>query len=158
MPSSNPWVGLNQAGSHLSPFGSALRLLEALDVSLKAGPWDTRGLRFQPWNKASAEAWRSPRLSISRKEKRKNGRKPHMDGLLPGPLTTLHSPTQGASQRKNVLTPLPGAPLRSCLACCLHPLQLSPDPPRSSELCLRWKKCHSLRMHSSTNERTKCRQ
>ena len=75
-----------------------------------------------------------------------------------GPLTTLPSPTQGASQRKNVLTPLPGAPLGSCLSCCLHPLQLSPDPLSSSELCLRWKKCHSLKMHSTDERRTKCRQ
>ena len=105
----------------------------------------------------SAEALCSPHLSVSWKEKRKTGRKPRMDPLPPAPSQTLPSPTQEASQRKNVLTPLLGAPLGSCLSCCWHPLQLSPDPLSSSELCLRWKKCHSLKMHSTDERRTKCR-
>ena len=61
---------------------------------------------------------------------------------------TLPSPSRGAAQRKNIPVPLLRAPLGSRRFCYLHSLHLSPDPRSSSELCLRWKKNHSLKIHS----------
>ena len=131
MPSSNPRVGLNQAGSHLSPFGSALRLLEALDISLKAGPWDTHGLRFQPWNKASVCRGLAFSLSVhlTQREKKEWQETPHGWSPSRPPDNSPFSHSRGLSE-KECPHPTPRSPSQK-LPCLL--LASSATVPRPSQ-------------------------